>query len=194
LYSPAILVMDLDGNPLDTIIGSKPAEQLIIWQNQLIMTQKKQIVQYDPILDTLFSIVQFGGNLLVSQVADDRLFLAFANGDLETWSHLDSTRVLVQSFSTPILDLTADVDGNLYSYRQNVLALHASSEQFNAKAIQAIDFQNFYGLDYDSKSTNLYLFDALNFVNRSKVYRIQREDGEIISEFEVGAIANGLVK
>jgi hypothetical protein len=52
--------------------------------------------------------------------------------------------------------------------------------------------RNIYGVDADPTNGDLYLSDAIDYVQSSKIYRYSK-DGNLIHSFNAGIISNGFV-
>ena len=197
LYSPKIRQYDLNGNLLREFGLGFPNARMFIWEGELHFYNERNWKHleslsgspstYYSVFFTIHEIVPTGDGIIISQ----------KDGSVWFWPDSNSSgqQQVLASFRLPLAYRVADpIKQRYFSYDNDSLYVHRAQESYARRPVLAIACENFYGLAYHQASEDLYLFDARSFVQPHRVWRIDANTGEVLDNFEAGALPNGLLK
>ncbi len=204
LYADAISVIDLaQGQKTGEIALPGWTEQLLLAQGRVYVSNLRRSFLYliDPQTDALVDSLPVGpgGGQLLEDGAG-LLWLA-CGGNLQDsvpgrLYRIDPVaRQVVDSLRFPAGESPSRLALNpagdtLYYLNQGVFAMSVEADALPATPLIAEDGGLFYGLGVDPANGDLYLADAVDYVQRGLVLRY-RPSGEKREEFRVGIIPNG---
>ncbi len=192
-YQSKLWFLDLEGKLLSEKPISGAPQSLLTWRGNLILAHQRKLESLKD--ENSSSQIIWTSDADISAVLNfnNELFIAAADGQLWRWSHPDSSLVLVDSLTIESGSLV-DAEDAFYSYDGDSIYRHSAGRQYKAQPLSAVTCENYYGLDYHQKSQCLYLFDAQQYIAPHRVRRISAANGQILNDFEAGALPNGLVK
>ncbi len=110
--------------------------------------------------------------------------------------HIDpETRTLIGQVNFPEgqypSELSINGDGNrLYYINEGVFVFSIESTELPVDPVISEDGELFYGLGIDPEAEDIYVADAIDFVQRGLILRYA-SDGNLIDEFRTGIIPGG---
>lgn len=195
LYANSIAVVDLNSN---TITGSIPCrgwtEELVLAYGKAFVTNKSRNKVYvidtatDQLSDSI--VVGPGGNSIVSD-ANGKLWVLCSGGTPTLFRIDPATHQVEQSFPFPSGSdspwrLSINSSNNmLYYLNDDVFRMSISASDLPTSPFIAVDGRNFYGIGIEPNSGVVYVADAIDHVQRGKVYRYA-SDGTLINSFQAG--------
>ena len=205
LYSDRISVVDLLSN---TITGSISCggwtEEMVLSYGKAFVTNQSRSYLYlidtatDQLIDSI--AVSRGGNSIVED-AQGKLWVACSGGSGTDPAlyHIDpQNNEVIRTIAFPSASdnpwrLTSN-SGNdtLYYLNDGVYRLPITATEPPGSAFIAADGRNFYGLGIEPNSGIVYVSDAIDHVQRGKVYRCS-PNGTVINEFLAGTTPGSFV-
>jgi hypothetical protein len=192
-YQSKLWILDLEGNLQSEISLSGAPQALLSWQGDLVLSHQRKLEFLESANGSAASLASFNSDIQAVLTYEDQLFIALADDRLLQWEHPDSNLKVVDTLDILASALRPGSNG-FYSYDGDSIYRHQAALNFRGQAICAIATDNFYGLDWEEKSDALFLFDAKQYVAPHQVWRIDAQNGEVLNEFEAGALPNGLLK
>lgn len=192
-YQSKLWILDLDGNLKSEIPLSGAPKTLLDWQGNLIMAHQRKLEILKAGHSTTQNLLNLSTDLQALVSVEEQLFLALADGRIMRWAHPDSSLQSVDSLAV-LSDALVTAGNGFYSYTGDSIFRHTAANQFKGQGLCAIATENYYGLDWNAASHTLYLFDARQYVQPHRVSRIDGASGDLLNDFEAGALPNGLLK
>ena len=200
LFTPNLWIIDPHSGVLDTVLRFRGATgRLLRWDGQIVQAVNNRLFLIDPqkssIIDTLLfpgplerAFVDFHENLVILQQE------GFFNAGL--W-RVDRDKQRKRLLSFPSGEEISLLTGHasrpeFYFLREGDLyrAAMSADSLFGLRQWQELELMAPYGLNLDPFSGDVYLSEALDFDQDSRIYR-WNEAGEKLDEFTGGRITNG---
>lgn len=200
LYANSIAVVDLNSN---TITGNIPCrgwtEELVLAYGKAFVTNKSRNKVYvvdtatDQLSDSI--VVGAGGNSIVADA--NGMLWVMCSGGTPTLFRIDpATHQVEQSFPFPSgsdspwrLSINSSND-MLYYLNNDVFRMSISASELPTSPFIASSGRNFYSIGIEPNSGVVYVADAIDYVQRGKVYRYA-SDGALINSFLAGIAPGG---
>lgn len=194
LYSPIIRQYDLNGNLLtERNLGFANAD-IFSWDKELHFYQGANWKYLDSLNGDFKEFSRPPGQIEQILRLDAGAIVAYKNGNVLHWTSRTGNVNSLASFQLPLsFRVTDDAKNRFFSYDGDSLYAHYPQNSYGRSAILAIDCENFYGLSFHEPSESLFLFDARSFVQPHRVRRIEANTGEVLDDFEAGALPSGLL-
>jgi YVTN family beta-propeller protein len=205
LYANSIAVVDLGANAITGSISCPGwTEELVLACGKAFVTNQSRNFVYvidtatDQLLDSI--AVSRGGNSIVED-AQGQLWVACSGGsgtDPALYRIDPQTMQVLQVLSSPSSSerpwrlTTNGGNDTLYYLNNGVCRIAISATELPSTTFIAANGRNFYGLGIEPNSGVVYISDAIDFVQRGKVYRY-RTDGTVINEFLAGTTPGSFV-
>lgn len=201
LYANSIAVVDLNSN---TITGSIPCrgwtEELVLAYGKAFVTNKSRNKVYvvdtatDQLSDSI--VVGPGGNSIVAD-ANGKLWVMCSGGTPALFRIDPATHLVEQSFPFPSgsdspwrLSINSSND-MLYYLNDDVFRMSITANELPAAPFIDASGRNLYGLGIEPSSGVVYVADAIDHIQRGKIFRYAT-DGSLINSFLVGVAPSGL--
>ncbi len=189
-YNSDLLQLSLNGTLIKQIDLGKAPEHLLNWHEELLIAEKRIIKRLDPLSLRIDTILSLPANLSAWVLSDGALIYALSNGALYRLAQPGTRATLIEEAPSGSQGLSSDGQGNFFSFRADSIFLHSPGKSYRSQFWQSAPCQNFYNLVCRKQA--LYLFDAMDFVQASRIRHYQLQNASLVSDFEAGAISNGL--
>ncbi|MEM7369837.1 MAG: DUF5074 domain-containing protein [Bacteroidota bacterium] len=204
LYANAVSVLDL---ATQSVSGKIPiegwTEQMVLVNEQVFVTnvQRPYLFVLDPQSDQLIDSirVRIGGNGIVR---DKQGMLWLACGEIlqpdvegALYKIDPETRTVIDSFLFPIAQKPSELQMNaqgdaLYFLTTAVVRMSIEATDLPADPLIPEEGGLWYGLGIDPATEEIYLADAIDYVQKGVILRYT-SGGELIDEFRAGIIPGG---
>ena len=209
LYDNNIAVVNLSNNTINSKISCPGAtEQMLLVYNRVYVTNtlQKSIYVIDPLIDKVIDSIQlsYGPNSLVLDKNNNLWVLCSGNKtkgynaaiykiDLATnkISTSNSNINPVGIFGATKLVTNGSKD-KLYWLNGDVQSISVNDTMLNVQSFIPAVKSNFYGLGVDPITGEVFVSDALDFVQQAAIYKY-KSTGELEGVFKCGVITNGFL-
>ncbi len=203
MYANAISVVDLNSN---TVTGTIPCpgqtQELLLAYGKVFVTNEHSNKLYvinssnDMISDSI--IIGYGSNSIVED-KNSKLWILCAGksgnpkASLHRINPVDNTIEYSWSFDKKTdSPWRLNINGGrdiLYFLNKNCYGMAVTDTLLPSTELIASNGRNFYGLGINPNNGNIYISDAIDYVQRGKVY-IYKPDGNVVTNFLAGIIPN----
>lgn len=201
LFANAISVLDLSSN---TILGNIPCtgwtEEMILSNGKVFVTNKRRDKVYvinitsDLITDSI--VVSYGSNSIQEDTNGKLWVLCNGDENLQIAAALHRINPLTlkveQSFSfsegSPWRLKMNGTKDTLYYLNKGVCIMGISAADLPSQVLITEGNRSLYGLGIDPLSGIIYVADAMDYVQKSTIYRY-KPDGTSIASFKAGIIS-----
>jgi len=205
LFGGAVSVVNTNSYTIESTIPlSGWTEQMILAGAKGWITNRNTPYVYlaDPythVLEDSIKLRMHGGTIFKDKETVDLFVLCEAQWDLSTQACIyridPKARQIVDSLEfplgTPVSHLTHSSSGADLLYVSNGLhKISSSNMEMSTKPINLLESKSVYGIGVDPETSNIYVSDAVDFTNRSKVYVLD-QDGNELNSFDAGVNCNG---
>ncbi|MBP7808126.1 MAG: hypothetical protein KA163_02425 [Bacteroidia bacterium] len=203
LYANAISIIDLNTN---TKTGSIPCsgwtEQMVLIYNKAFVTNNNSGYTYvintitDQITDSIY-VGKFGGSIVTDK--NSKLWL-LSSGETSSSTLGKLSRInpitlqIEQSFSFNLSDSPGNLCINatkdtLYFLNTSVYRMDISSNSLPSLAFITSSANTFYGLGVSDKDYNIYVSDAIDYIQKSSIM-VYSPNGQLKTSFKAGINAS----
>jgi len=203
LFANAISIIDLNSN---TKIGSIPCsgwtEQMVLIYNKAFVTNNKSSYTYvintitDQITDSIY-VGKFGGSIVTDK--NSKIWVLSAgdspNSVVGKLSRIDPVTLSVElslpfgsSDSPSNLCINATKD-TMYFLNTSVFRMPISSTALPGSAFVTSSANTFYGLGVSDKDHNIYVSDAIDYIQKSSIL-VYSPNGGLKTSFKAGINAS----
>ncbi len=203
LYDNKISVINLDDYTItDKISVTGWTEDIIVQNNSIFVSNtgkdlvyvidKENLIIIDSIatypMPGKMAIDRFGKLWVVcSGIPGENKSGALHSINTENYNILETIETAAVSFSNFALNSAADC---IYLVNNDIWKINVSNPEFPQIPFISADGKQFYGIGVDSNTDDLYISDAIDYVQRGKIM-IYNKDGKFISSFDAGIIPGG---
>ncbi|MBS4013738.1 MAG: hypothetical protein KGZ97_08260 [Bacteroidetes bacterium] len=203
LYNNKISVINLDNYTItDEIQVSGWTEDIVVQNNFIFIsnTGKDLVYVVDKenliILDSIatypmpgrMTIDRFGKLWVVcSGIPEENKSGALHSINTENYEILETVEFAAVSFSNIAMNSAADC---IYLVNNDIWKIDVSNPEFPQTSFISADGRQFYGIGIDSNNDDIYISDAIDYVQRGKIM-IYNKEGNLISSFDAGIIPGG---
>lgn len=202
LYANAISIVDLNSG---TRSGSIPCrgwtEQMALLYNKVFVTNRTTNYLYviNTITNLLTDSIDLGspnGSIVTDK--NDKVWVLSAGSSTNTTGKLWRIDPIKDSIESTLTFNTAGSAGSLcinktkdtlYFINGGICKLPVNSTSVPAPFISK-GSKNFYGLDIDAISGDIYVSDALDYIQRSNIYIYSSSNGTLLKQFKAGINAS----
>jgi YVTN family beta-propeller protein len=203
LYANAISVIDLNTN---TKTGSIPCsgwtEQMVLIYNKVFVTNNKSNYTYvintitDQITDSIY-VGKFGGSIVIDK--NSKIWV-LSSGDspnsvIGKLSRIDPITLTIElSLSFGSADAPSNICINatkdtLYFLNTSIYRMPINSSALPASAFVSSTANTFYGLGVSDKDYNIYVSDAIDYIQKSSIL-VYSPNGGLKTSFKAGVNAS----
>ena len=202
LYANAISIIDLNTN---TKTGSIPCsgwtEQMVVIYNKAFVTNNNTNYTYvintitDQITDSI-NVGKYGGSIVIDKNSKIWILSGKDNPNVAKLTRIDPV-TLAAELSLPFN--LSDSPGNLcinatkdtlYFLNTNVYRMEISSTALPSSAFVNSSANTFYGLGVSDKDYNVYVSDAIDYIQKSSIM-VYSPNGSLKTSFKAGINASG---
>jgi len=206
LYANSLQIVDLNSN---TISGSIPcmkgSEEMVLIYNKAFITNSNSDYCYviNTATDALIDSINVGrGSSSICLDKYSRIWVLSSGSSSASQagklSRINPVTLQVEqslSFNageSPYKLRINKTHDTLYYLNNGVYQFQISSASLNSNPLIGQGSKIFYGLGVNPKDYTIYVSDAIDYVQRSKI-EVYKPDGSFITNFNAGIISNGFV-
>ena len=201
LYARKIYVIDLhSGTIIKQINIDEAAEHLLVWSKWIVSNVSDQLILIDPVEMRIDTSLMFHTNIDRMRISSDSNLWVMTDGLSNSPAQLvrmESDSLKQKSFPISINDpryfsINPTTDDMYYVEDQAIFRARYWKDSISISSIFPLNNQNVYAFDVDPKQGDLYLADALDFDQKSDIYRIS-PSGQLIDQFKAGIITSNFL-
>lgn len=198
LYTNKLWVVNLQTNQEEGHISLPGSgKRVLSWQDLIVVSIGDQIAMVNPILSQLDTIINMGSTVEGIVEAKDGALWVLTSGNSNRMAELirlspglGQTEAYTVSNQKPGY-LTINPNSNTLYYVEDdgIYSAQYDGSSISRNKVYSILNENVYAFEVDPSNGELYLVDALDFDQRSDVYRIS-SSGILLDEFKAGIITS----
>lgn len=206
LYANKIAVINLITKQITGYIPLQGwTEEMLLFYNKAFVLNKYKMYCYvidvlqDKITDSIW-VGKYASGIVLDK--NDKLYILCSGdnsiGDLPKLHRIDPATLQIEktftftSSSSPHHLVTDAARENLYYINQHIYRLHINDNQLPNVAFISSNGNNFYSMYWNYYDNNLYISDAMDYVQNSTIYRYN-SSGQLVHSFKAGINASGFL-
>jgi len=206
LYDNKIAVVNLSDNQVEkyiNCIGS--TEEMLLFQNNVFVTntRTKYIYIINTISDCITDSIMVGASPFSILIDKNKKIWILCSGNTSTNGSLYKLNSLTYQvekhfdFTNPLniwnrLKINSTKD-TLYFINNGVFQLPVNSENLPQSPIIPENSFNFYGLGIEPDNGNIFVSDAIDYVQKGKIYIYNQTNGNLLKSFNASIIPGDFI-